>query len=386
MDAKTAARLIEHALTNPVIPWPGYDVTQVPFVVYDPHDAIFINHPNPPSERPEHLVAATAVEINGVQTATIPSEFCDDEIKLLPLTYHEGFHVYQNNGAFTSTVGSFNFFRALAFYPELDGEFRGLCAAEAEVYNTPALPDRPALLAALAERKLKHLMNHADVTAFERNLERMEGTAAYVESLAAERLFNIKTEQVESRYGWSRQYTVGAAACRFLDEVLPGVWHQRVEAGESPSDILIAEFSSRSADLQAISLDAKIVAETEAASALMAAHQAKIDALTHAGAFRIRWPGDISPMRAFSPKSMISLGDGRLMHPEWVKLYTPQGKIEVDGLAVEDIVNHEVMLAAAPYTLEAGHLTITADGLQINLTNVTQIVDGLFEVSLSQND
>lgn len=378
MDAKTAAQLVEHALSAPIVPWSGYDVTQIPFVIYDDHDAIFINHPNPPAQRPERLAAATAVEINGVQTATIPSEFCETETNLIPLMYHEGFHVYQNNGAFASTAGGYNFFRALAFYPELDGEFRGLCAAEAEVYNNPALPDRPALLAALATQKLKCLTE--DVAAFERNLERTEGTAAYIERTTAERLFNVRIDQVESRYGWARQYTVGAAACRFLERVLPGAWQKRVEAGESPSDILIATFSAESVNLESVALETKITAETQAASALMAAHQARIDALIAGGVLRIRWPGGTSVMRAFSPNTMISLGDGRMMHPEWVKLYLPQGKIEVNGLAVEDIVNHEVMVAAAPYTLEDGRLIITAESLQIDLTNVTQIEDNVFEV------
>lgn len=378
MDAKTAAQLVEKALSAPIIPWPGYDITIVPFVVYDDHDAIFIHHPNPPTERPERLTAATAVEINGAQTATIPSEFSATEAELIPLVYHEGFHVYQNNGAFTSTAGSFNFFRALAFYPELDGVFRGLCAAEAEVYNNPALPNRPALLAALAKQKLVRLTD--DVAAFERNLERTEGTAAYIESLAAERLFNVKTEQVESRYGWARQYTVGAAACRFLESVLPGAWQPRVEAGESPSDILIAEFFSESVDLEAVSLEQKIITEQVMATTLKKAHQDNLDELMNNGALRIRWYDDASVMRAFSPNTMISMGDGRMMHPGFLKLYLPQGKIEVDGLAVEDIVGREVVVAAALYTLEDQRLLITSEKLLVELTNVTQIDDDLFEV------
>ncbi len=120
MNLTEAAKKIEQALTFPLETWPGYSPKSIPLAIYDAQDAIFYNHPDPPQEQPEQLAAATAVEINGVVTATIPVEMCRSETELIPLVYHECFHVYQNRGAFQFSE-QFDFFKALAFYPELNG-------------------------------------------------------------------------------------------------------------------------------------------------------------------------------------------------------------------------------------------------------------------------
>src|SRR5690606_34582610 len=90
--------LIQNEQTQPLPDlWQGYDFSKIPFAVYDPENVVYINHPNPPQERPKTLMAATSVDINGVQTATIPLEFCPDPATALPIAYHEGFHVFQHH-------------------------------------------------------------------------------------------------------------------------------------------------------------------------------------------------------------------------------------------------------------------------------------------------
>ena len=135
--ANDAAARIRTALESTVITWPGYDPATIPFAVYDDEAIIYINHPSPPPDRPANLLAATAVEIGGVQTATIPAGMVEADSDLIPLAYHEGFHVHQAHH-FTNTV-DYDFFLALANYPELDPTFRALCRAEADLHNQGAL-------------------------------------------------------------------------------------------------------------------------------------------------------------------------------------------------------------------------------------------------------
>ncbi|MBZ0289783.1 MAG: hypothetical protein K8I30_19330, partial [Anaerolineae bacterium] len=284
MNLHEAVQHVETALTKPVDVWPGYGFARIPFVIYDADEAVFFNHPNP--RRPPQLTgAATALDIEGIQTATIPAAMVKSEADLIPLLYHEGFHVYQNNGGFAAQTAAFDFFRALAFYPELHGEYRALCLAEAEVYNTPHRESRPALLGALAQRKQNVLttLPNADVLAFERNLERVEGTASFVEAAAREKIYGLSPDKVEARYGWSRQYTVGQAVCRFLRNVQPSTWQQAVAAGNSPTDIVIAAYFREKTDLSALDLETKIAQETEDAARISAQHESRIAEMLDSG-------------------------------------------------------------------------------------------------------
>lgn len=375
MKVQEAVSSVEHALANPVTTWPNYDLTRIPFVVYDTEDALFFQHPNPPAERPERLSAATATDINGVQTATIPTELWPDADQLVPVLYHEGFHVYQNTDGFKSADKGFDFFRALASYPELHGEYRALCRAEAEILNLaddlePSSSKRAAMLGALVRRKFALLDDN--LRKFDNYLERFEGTASFVEGLAREKIYGIAPGHVESAYGWARQYTVGAAVCRFLESLMPGAWQPRVEAGESPSDILLADFGDAAADLTALHLEDKIASETETAARILAEHEAKIAAMNAAETLRIQFPPDLQIMRAFNPSTMAALGDGRLLHTDFLKLFVPAGKVEITGLALENHVTHELTFRAVPYTFENGVLRADADGVVIELSNIQQ--------------
>ncbi len=141
MRAAQAVELIQQALLAPVETWPGYSPRAFPVCVYDKDEHYFLNHPEPPQGRPPELTAATACEIGGLMTAVIPADICSDERSLIPLLYHECFHAHQNRGAFRFAE-KFDFFRCLAYYPELNAQYRALCAAEAEVLANRELHPR----------------------------------------------------------------------------------------------------------------------------------------------------------------------------------------------------------------------------------------------------
>lgn len=184
MNARQALKIVQRALENPVPTWLDYTPQNVPIVLYDEDEFVFINHPNPPTERPTNLTAATALEINGILTATIPLRTGCDEQLLVPLVYHECFHVYQDRKF--QFKGNYDFFEVLAFYPELHPAYRALCSAETDVLNdsTLSLFEKAKLLSVLVRKRRHILFQHDGLLDFENNLERKEGVASFVERKA----------------------------------------------------------------------------------------------------------------------------------------------------------------------------------------------------------
>jgi hypothetical protein len=389
MNVGEASVQVEKALASPLVTWPGYIPAAIPVLIFDTSDFMFFNHPDSLQERPAHLVAATAIELNGVLTATIPVEQCQDGTDLIPILYHECFHVYQIGSAFRLDE-QFDFFRALAFYPELDATYRALCLAEIEVIDSASFSSREkaAYLARLAEKRHRILAVHDGLLAFVHHLERLEGTAYYVEQRAREAIFGIPAEMFSSHYGgvvpskvgWTRHHAVGAAICRLLDEVSKG-WQAQVAAGASLSTFLIQEFGQEEADLANLALPDRIAQEQDAAARVRAGFEADIAQLVQEGSISIRWPPHVPVMRSLRPAETVSLGDGRLIHAGFYVLQLPNGTIHLrSGPIVEDYRRCEVRFPAVPLRRTGDRLEADTEKAQISLTGVRELADGAFEL------
>jgi hypothetical protein len=242
MKASEATEAIHEMLQSTVSTWPGYDPAQVPFVIYDENDVFYVNHPSPPPARPANLMAATAVEIGGVLSATVPAVLAEDAPQLVPLAYHEGFHVHQAEFA---EGQAFDFFNALAHYPELDADYRALCGLETAILNNVEIEPikRASQLSAVARRRGRLLGARSDdLVHYEHMMERNEGTASYVEQQARRAIYGVEPSPVAFNTGWSRFYSTGAAICWLLD-ALAVAWHEAVEAGQSLSQVLTATYA-----------------------------------------------------------------------------------------------------------------------------------------------
>lgn len=379
MNITEVVDMIREAKSQPVETWPGYDFTRIPFAVYDDNDVVYIDHPNPPEVRPQTLMAATSVSINGVDTATIPLYLCASPEAALPIVYHEGFHVFQQT-AFEKVHA--DMFTAMSYYPELDAEYRALCRLETDVLRRADWPverrlQTLAALVALRQQRFPHdsLLN------YERFLERNESTASYVEQKSRQKLFNITPELQEVGHGWTRFYQVGAAVAWLLDEILPG-WTSQVEQGQSISDILTDTWPDAEADLKGLDYE-RLVREEEAAIAQTRQElDAEIDAIQRDGPLRIRYPSSGQVFRGFHPSSMVSLGDGRILHRDHFNLVLPdRGKVALSGIPVIDhVAQRELQFASVPVTFENGTLTAHTDAVEISLSDVTLAGDGVYQL------
>jgi len=376
--AAQALELIQQALLEPVETWSGYSPRATPLCVYDKDEHYFLNHPEPPQERPTELTAATACEIGGVVTAVIPADMCSDERTLIPLLYHECFHAHQNGGAFRFAE-QFDFFRCLAYYPELNAQYRALCAAEAEVLTNPELhAHRKAVyLAALARKRHSLLQERGGLLEFEGSSERREGTASYVEQKAALALFEKDPEPVSPQCGWSRQYAFGAAVCHLLEETLDVNWQAQVEQGAMPTRVLCDAFQDEEADLRQLHLEDKLAAEERNVEQLRSEVMAQVDNLQRAGITRVQLPQGTTIRRSFSPTRITSLGDGRLVHHGFLIVQLPSGTISVRGdLAVEDHEHGFLVLRRFPVHVSDGRLSYQSDTLSVSLVGVSQTAQG----------
>ncbi len=370
---------IEDARRAPVRPWRDYAFESIPFVIYDDHATVYVNHPSPPDERPATLMAATAVEIGGVQTATLPAFMCVTPADALPIAYHEGFHVYQ---AARFAARPSDMFTAMAHYPELDAAYRALCRVEVNVLNdalrTPT--EKLAVIAEIIRQRRAILARHPSLTPYESYLERNEGTASYVEQTARLALYGVPPPPVAFDYGWSRFYRAGSALCWLLDEAVPD-WKARVEAGESPGDIVL-ELASGTVDLGAHGLAAALADEERAVTGLRAAIDAVIQPLLAPDAVTIYYPAEGPVYRAFSPATLQSLGDGRILHRTMFKLLRPgQGHVGADNVAlIDDIAQKRVLLPACEVEYNSGALRIQGGGIDAALTRVAKLQDNVYRI------
>lgn len=380
LTVEQATSYIQQARLHPLRDiWTGYDISQIPFVVYDDDQMVFINHPHPPTERPANLVAATSTDIHGIQTATIPVKIVGKDMQtLVPIAYHEGFHVYQHHH-FTPIQP--DFFTAMSYYPELNPDYRTLCELEAQVLRSDWDVDKKIrFLAHLGRLRRASLSHHSSLLGYERFLDRSEGTAHYIEQQARQTLYGITPEIGEISHGLTRFYQVGAGLCWLVQHVVTD-WMHRVEAGESLGDILLT-LSDAPADLAEIGYSGVKQTQTEQCAMMQKEVQAQITNLYANGTIIIAY-GDVQPMyRAFSPATLTSLGDGRVLHRSMFQLIMPKhGKIACDDTITLDLMNtKQVVIENVPYTYADGVLVIDTPHIQAKITHVVRHADNLFHV------
>jgi hypothetical protein len=382
LNLEEVVQVIKAGLTNPVDTWPGYSPAGVPLVVFDDEAALYLNHPSPPVERPPELMAATAQQVGGVLTATLPLWMCQDPRSLMPLVYHECFHVYQEQGGFLRVEPDedFSFQRALSFFPELDPLHRAFCRAECEVLNDlQRIPEEQAiLLAGLSTKRFALLEDRPEALALTRQTERREGPAYYIQQQVDCLLNGSPIPKQEVQFGYSRQYHVGAAICRLLSQLVED-WCQSIEAGLSPSEVLVKKFGGNSTRLTDLDLDQKTRQETFNVRSILAEVQASLP--EPAVRLRVSSRGEAARvwMRGFNPMTVRSLGDGRLFHSGIYILQGPAGILKLkSGTLLENFTTDEIIFVAKSLELNGHRLDLETEEIAIHLEGVVEIDKGMF--------
>jgi hypothetical protein len=178
-------------------------------------------------------------------------------------------------------------------------------------------------------------------------------------------------------------YTIGPAYCRLL-ELLEKNWRARIENGEAPSEILLQTYGCVDEDLSILHLPERMIREEAVANDIRSRLQARIDALENNNPIHIQLLPGIPIQRSFNPMEINSLGDGRLIHADFLILQIPGGSIELRGEDVFDnIICNEVIFPDVPHFYANGNLEANVETAKITLHNVRQTGKNHFQVLLA---
>lgn len=253
--------------------WPGYDLSAIPILFHQRGgQAWLLNHPTPypPGFTAVPELPGAAVQLEGGRYPggiDIAYQVGDRQVVTVSLgdnrvaeklvtAVHEAFHNYQRRKRFGKVGRSADIGVDSATDLAL-AELEQLLLADA--LDTPD-PERKRELARLflAVRTTRHGRVPLSLSEAERSLEAIEGTANYVESNArivaaeaskvygfarsrdavlAEISTRLRTPLSPLTFSRFRYYQTGATMAFLLDGLTPS-WHQRVEDGAAPQDLL----------------------------------------------------------------------------------------------------------------------------------------------------
>lgn len=276
-----AARLVDAAPRLAQI-WPGYWPAGQPFAIYLPGDGALLisTGERPDSYQPlQSSEAANSLKgrafwhrgslpevqrpfvtdypIGSGRTAILVKAAEADPDRIVATLLHEQFHVYQAKAfkgyAFDQFVDPLTIKDRVAFAAYAETERRIL----AKALGTEDPSGRRGLLQQyLALRREREAAMPAPVVGVERNLERVEGTAKYVDAagqaaiagggarlktlLVAElqRPLASKAGAFEMNWFRWRSYGTGAAITYFVSQLDKGDWRTRIKGGAMPDALL----------------------------------------------------------------------------------------------------------------------------------------------------
>jgi hypothetical protein len=219
--------------------WPGYDPMVVPLAVLEGGNTYLFRHPDPPdgfaaigegyvfSGSHPLVVSNTSAVIGGVRTAAIVMDVSGQGrsiTDMAALALHEAFHVFQ-----ASTGRRWGADETYMFvYPVEDADLLALRRLETEALRravSAGVEDSVAgwAFAAMDARSERYSELDPAFQAYERGIEAMEGTAAYVECKASgEMPVELPAGGFDPEAVRLRGYATGAAFALLLDAFEPG--------------------------------------------------------------------------------------------------------------------------------------------------------------------
>lgn len=329
--------------------WPGFSPLDYPLAVFDGEYTRLYHHPNPPAEfdceppdglafsgRHPAVVANSMAQIGGVATATVihhGGSGIAGEIT------HETFHVFcrDRHPAWTA-----NEVAALQ-YPVEDADVLASRRLEAAALRRAVLDGSAEwAVTAVSLRQERFATMAPDAVGYERDLERCEGLALYVEGKTSaafrclDPLGDIRPDDVRKT-----AYFTGEAMAVLLDRFAPG-WKSTMESDDTnyldelltaaTANVVPAQFTSEERT-------AALGAARESISLMQAEReQVRADFLARPGRVVLTAP-DSDPFKisAFDPMNIQHLGGGEVLHSRMLKLCSAGVQLEFyDAMALTE--------------------------------------------------
>ncbi|GAA5017092.1 hypothetical protein [Actinopolymorpha pittospori] len=324
--------------------WPGFSPTNHPVALFDGERTWLFRHPSPPEEfrqasdaegalvfdgRHPAVVGSSLVDLGGVTTATVLQ---GDRPDVQAEIAHETFHVFCR---VRHPAWAANEVSALT-YPVEDPEVLTLRRLEAEALRRAVLEGAAGwavVAASLRQDRFERLPESA--VRYERDLERYEGLAFYVEGKWAGAIRCVEALATPSRPDDIRRaaYHTGEAMAVLLDKFAPG-WADALEANDTLElDGLLRaavagqaskEFSAdERAEVARSAREAVAAMETQRRlrrEAFLARHGRIVLTALSPNAFEVA---------GYDPMNIEHLGRGEVLHTRFLKLRGEGVELEV---------------------------------------------------------
>lgn len=384
MDIKEAAKQVQVALAEPFDIWPGFNINAIPIAIFDANEVMFFNYEAPPQLEPDMLNGeASPLDIDDVLAAVLDVTPYQNKDRLIAALYRRAFQVFQQTGGFAVREKKGDMFHALAFFPQLDPEYRTYCQLESDIWQDDTLPTEERLPRLVTVIKHRHeiLARGEGVLDFDLNAERMQGTAAYIGGkvyweLSKNHLANTEFDP----HQWSRQRNSGALLCHALDTVAPD-WKTEVgREGVSPSKVVIGRFVNGHIDPDDLGFRRRLLEQQRQVEQLDMRLKKRIN-LLHVDPIHIQFPENITIERNYQASTLFSTGKGQLIHEKYLDLHLPHGEMCLRGRTIlEDYTTHQITFEAVPLRMTRGKMDVDVLSARIHLSRVKQLESNVFQL------
>jgi hypothetical protein len=365
--------------------WPGFDPTAYPLAIYDGARTWLFRHPAPPDGfsregdvfiwqgRHPAVVANSSAGMGGISTATVLLESLGKAGGLreqVAVVVHETFHVFQATTGRRWGADEM----ALFLYPVDDADLLALRRIETEALRRALAAESMSEAAGWARCAVEAREQRFDCldessVAYERGIESMEGTAAYIQYLiAGSSPPSFLDETFSADDVRNRAYWTGVAFALLLDRFSPN-W--KTGFGGDSSRFLDSDLRQALEGIHARSL-----AESERAAIALRARadvrkireqrSSRRERFLSRHGWRIVFEADNAmPLwpKGFDPLNVQRV-DGGILHTRFLRVGNESGRIEVmDGQALTEGVG--------PHPLFNGIRRLIVTGLQAEPAIVT---------------
>lgn len=376
--------------------WPGFEPRATALAIYDGGETWLFGHPEPPrafttagnsspasySGRHPVVTANTSTLLAGVPTATI---FVQLDVNDQPLSWagvavHEAFHIFQQQRHPAWRPNEVHLFT----YPRGDPDVLTPRRLETESLRLALAAVNDKELACWAGRALAYrherfaLLDSASAT-YERESERLEGLADYVELHATASRLAVPPVGFPPEDVRARSYVSGAAMALLLDHLDPR-WRDRLEHNDALylDDMLHTAVAHGSCDASETDIDRDSVRAVAAVSidSLQRRMEEMRTAFDNQQGWTLTIAADRTPLlpTQFDPLNIDILDERRVLHRRFVRLENDESWIELFDRT-------GVTRGVAEHPLFAGVVEVTVTGLD-SRPNLARL-DGVVSVRAS---
>ena len=321
--------------------WAGFAPLEIPLLVWDGIQTYAFHHPNPPAPfEPEwdwYVMQGQTENIAGNSTGTL--EFLPVATVMAvglssqaaaALAIHEAFHIFQNMQYPSWSANQLE----LLLYPMLDVDILALRRLETRALSRAiTLQDLGWVRAALKARASRFARLEERQRIFERELERIEGTAFFVEGRVKEEAFVLSEEDFAPQDVAQRCAVIGQAwmelLTRFASQSVRQLKTEYIDvllkpiaktAPERPLTFSILEYERERASQDIETL--KLLRETT-----------RLEFFNGVGFLLEITLGVALQPQGFDPLKLEALESGEVLHHRYLRLGDANGWLEILGVS-----------------------------------------------------